>query len=61
MPGPKLPVSPPSVVPRDFGLLSVVQPRFEESDPHWRNGVIWESNCDLGDTTCEDCTRSDIP
>lgn len=61
MAGPKLPVSPPSFVPRDFGLLTVVQPRFEESDPHWRNGVIWESNCDLGGVTCDDCTRSDIP
>jgi hypothetical protein len=55
MAGPKALVAPPSFIPREFGLLSVVQTRYEETDPHWRNGVIWEANCGLGGITCNQC------
>lgn len=58
-------VSPPNVVPREYGLLSVVQMRPQPVDSegrsvsHWRNGVTWESVCGTGDTTFDDeCTTA---
>ena len=54
MAGPRPLVAPPVSVPRDYGLLSVVQPRFEESDAHWRNGVTFEQTCGSGGTTFDD-------
>jgi hypothetical protein len=44
-------VEPPVFVDRNFGLLSVVQPRYDEPDAHWRNGVTWQGLCGLGSTT----------
>jgi hypothetical protein len=43
--------APPSFDPRNFGLLSTVQARYDEPDAHWRNGVIWQDICGLGGTT----------
>lgn len=54
MAGPRPLVAPPLSVPRDYGLLSVVQPRYEESDAHWRNGVTYEQTCGGGGTTFDD-------
>lgn len=54
MPGPRSLVSPPVSAPREYGLLSVVQPRFEETDRHWRNGVTFEQTCGGGGTTFDD-------
>lgn len=54
MAGPKQLVTAPTFVPREYGLLSVVETRYEVGDPHWRNGVIWESVCGLGGTTYDD-------
>lgn len=51
MAGPKTLVPPPTFDPRNFGLLSVVQPRYDEPDEHWRNGVIWQDICGLGGST----------
>lgn len=44
-------VSPPLFVDRNFGLLSVVQARYDEPDAHWRNGVTWQNLCGMGSTT----------
>lgn len=60
MAGQKTLVSPPTFLPREFGLFSVVESRFEVADVHWRNGVIWEANCGLGDTTYDDCALPDL-
>lgn len=45
-------VEPPGTAPYRFGLLSVVDPRLDD-DPHWRQGVQWESQAcsDIGATT----------
>ena len=51
MAGPKTLVAAPQFDPRNYGLLSVVQPRYDEPDPHWRNGVIWQDLCGLGANT----------
>lgn len=51
MAGPKTLVTAPNFEPRDYGLLSVVQPRYDEPDNHWRNGVIWQDICGLGGNT----------
>lgn len=51
MAGPRNPVSPPTFVDRNFGLMSVVQPRFDEPDEHWRNGVTFQDLCGLAGTT----------
>jgi hypothetical protein len=44
-------VAPPTFVDRNFGLLSVVQPRYDEPDAHWRNGVTWQGLCGLAGVT----------
>lgn len=51
MAGPKNLVSAPTFTARDYGLLSVVQPRYDEPDAHWRNGVIWQDICGAGSST----------
>lgn len=63
MAGPKMLAPPPSFDPRDFGLLSVVQARYDEPDAHWRNGVIWQDICGLGSSTFDPfcLTTSSIP
>jgi hypothetical protein len=44
-------VSPPTFTDRNFGLLSVVQARYDEPDAHWRNGVTFSDLCGLAGTT----------
>ncbi len=61
MPGPRQLVAPPAFVDRNFGLLSVVQPRYDEPDVHWRNGVTWQSICGLGFTTYDDFCITGAP
>lgn len=51
MAGPRQLVAPPAFTDRNFGLLSVVQPRYDEADQHWRNGVTWQDVCGSGSTT----------
>jgi hypothetical protein len=51
MPGPRQLVAPPAFVDRNFGLLSVVQARYDEPEAHWRNGVTWTDICGLAGTT----------
>jgi hypothetical protein len=61
MAGPRQNVRPPTYDARDYGLLTVVEPRYEEPDIHWRNGVQWESQCGLGSSTFDDaCAEIDI-
>jgi hypothetical protein len=55
MAGPRQLVSPPAFVDRAFGLLSVVQARYDEPDMHWRNGVTWQDICGLASTTYDPC------
>lgn len=52
-------VPPPNFTPRGRGLLSVVQPRFDEADPHWRNGVVYQPQCGDADTTYDPCVSVD--
>lgn len=54
---------PPSFDPRNFGLLTAVQARYDEPDAHWRNGVIWQDICGLGSNTFDPfcLTTSSIP
>ena len=47
MPGPRVEVSPPTTTPSPYGLLSVVQTRYDVADQHWRNGVIYGPLCGL--------------
>jgi hypothetical protein len=47
-------VEPPSFTARSFGLLDVLDIRSPR-DPHWQNGVTYESVCGLADTTFDDC------
>lgn len=54
MPGPRNLVLPPTFSARQYGLLSVVQARFDESDQHWQNGVTYQSLCGIGGTTYND-------
>jgi len=63
MAGPRTLVAPPTFDPRNFGLLSVVQTRYDEPDPHWRNGVTWQDICGLGSLTFDPfcLTASTIP
>lgn len=61
MPGPRQLVDPPAFIDRNFGLLSVVQPRYDEPDAHWRNGVTWTSSCGLGFTTFDDYCITGAP
>lgn len=61
MPGPRQLVAPPTFVDRNFGLLSVVQPRYDEPDVHWRNGVTFQNLCGMGGTTFDDYCISGAP
>lgn len=62
MPGPRQVVVAPTFVDRNFGLLSVVQARYDEPDAHWRNGVTWQSLCGMGFTTFDDyCVTGGAP
>jgi hypothetical protein len=55
-------VDPPTFDDRQFGLLSVVQARYEEPDPHWRNGVTVQTICGLTGTTFDDyCVTGAAP
>lgn len=54
MAGPRPLVAPATVVPRQYGLLSAVQSRYEEPDAHWRNGVTYQHTCGLGGVTFDD-------
>ena len=51
MAGPRQLVAPPTYVDPQFGLLSVVQPRYDVADVHWRNGVTWQDLCGQGGAT----------
>lgn len=51
MAGPKQLVTAPAFDPRNFGLLSVVEARYDVPDAHWQNGVIWQDLCGLGGST----------
>lgn len=61
MAAPKQLVSPPTFVDRQYGLLSVVQTRYDEPDVHWRNGVIWQDLCQLAGSTWDPCAASGQP
>lgn len=68
MPGPRDLVAPPTWVDRTYGLLSVVQPRFEPVNPdgtpytHWRNGVTYQTLCGVGGSTNDDfCVTGSAP
>lgn len=62
MPGPRQLVPPPTFVDRNFGLLSVVQPRYSEPDSHWRNGVTYQPMCGNGGSTYDDsCVTGSAP
>lgn len=61
MPGPRQLVPPPTFFDRDFGLLSVVEARYDEPDPHWRNGVTWQNLCGLGGRTFDDFCVTGTP
>jgi hypothetical protein len=52
---PRLNVSPPSFEPSPYGLLTVVDARFTEDDPHWRTGVQWQPLCGQVLTTYDPC------
>lgn len=54
-------VSPPAFTDRNFGLLSVVQPRYDVAEPYWRNGVTWESICGFVNSTFDPCAVSGTP
>ncbi len=56
MAGPRLNVDPPVFTPLSYGLLKVVD--FPEAgDPHWQNGVTYETTClnGQGGTTYDEC------
>ena len=61
MAAPRNLVPPPQFVDRNFGLLSVVQPRYDEPDAHWRNGVTFQDLCGLGGLTYDPCAVSGTP
>lgn len=63
MAGPRQLVPPPDFMPHEFGLLSVVQPRYDEPDVHWKNGVTWQDICGDGSTTFDTilCAESPTP
>lgn len=55
-------MDPPTFTDRNFGLLSVVQARYDEPDSHWRNGVTFQTICGLGGTTFDDyCVTGAAP
>lgn len=51
MPGPRQLVEPPTFIDRNYGLLSVVQARYDEPEAHWRNGVTFQTLCGIGSST----------
>src|SRR5262245_4777861 len=55
MAGPRQLVSAPTFVDRNYGLLSVVQARYDEPDAHWRNGVTWQDLCGFSGLTFDSC------
>jgi hypothetical protein len=62
MPGPRQLVSPPTFVDRPYGLLSVVQTRYDEPEAKWRNGVTWQDVCGTGGNTFDDyCVETPAP
>ncbi|MCW6003868.1 hypothetical protein K1W54_04625 [Micromonospora sp. CPCC 205371] len=52
---PRFHVDPPSHVASPFGLLSVVDARYDEPSPHWRQGVEWDALCGTISTTYDPC------
>lgn len=48
-------VAPPTFDPRNYGLFSVVQPRYDTPGERWTNGVIYQSECGLGATVFDPC------
>lgn len=46
----RVPVAPPTVNPRRFGLLDAITP-VTPASPHWRVGVTWEGSAGCGATT----------
>lgn len=56
MVGPRPIVDAPTFTPSPYGLLSAVTPSIT-SDPHWQNGVTWQSYCmdPMGATTYDEC------
>lgn len=52
---PRMFVPSPTFVPAPFGLLSSLASEIRGGDPHWRNGVTYESLCPGSDTTYADC------
>jgi len=61
MAGPRNLVPPPTFTDRNYGLLSVVQARYDEPDAHWRNGVTFQDICGLGGLTYDPCAVSGTP
>ncbi len=61
MAGPRQLVAPPTFVDRNFGLLSVVQARYDEPDSHWRNGVTFQDICGIANLTHDSCAVSGAP
>jgi hypothetical protein len=52
---PRMYVAAPSFEASPFGLLSVVEARYTEDNPHWRTGVQWQPICGTADTTYDPC------
>lgn len=48
-------VAPPTFDPSLYGLLSVAQPRFDETDVHWQNGIRYQALCGMGGTVFDPC------
>lgn len=55
MAGPRQLISAPAFTSSPYGLLSVVQKPTLRGDPHWQNGVTWQSNCLSAALTYEEC------
>lgn len=55
MAGPRLYVPPSSYTPLPYGLLSVVQARFDEVNPHWQTGITWQPLCGIAAATYDEC------
>lgn len=51
MAGPRVLAKPPTFVDRSYGLLSVVEARYDADDRHWRNGITYQDICNMGGTT----------
>lgn len=54
--GPRPIVDAPTFTPSPYGLLGIITPS-SSTDPHWQNGVTWQSYCmdPMGDTTYDEC------